>query len=341
MCASRARGRPAGAPPPSPTQDAESGAGGSPASSSAAAPAAPAGLDDPKAALDAASAALARALDRAEVIFTWVLGSDARDMDLEKAQKVQTIINDLVRRRTAALAGAAEPAQAQALLEKAEKKRVLVNNVVAAMLAKREAEQALRSGARGARPAAAAAPPAPGDALHTDLGNPEESLRAADAALAQALEKAEMSLAFLLGRDAQDMTFDKAVKAAKLIAELVQTRKAATTRAADPVQALALVEKELKQQLLVNNVVAAMLLKQDAEQALAGAGAPAPAPRAPAPTNLSDNQEALAAATAAVDKALDKAEVILMWVLAGDARDMDLEKARRCAADAQRDALAL
>jgi len=176
------------------------------------------------------------------------------------------------------------------------------------------------------------------DKLHTDLSKPEEALQAANAALGKAIDKAEVTLTFLLGDDAKDMTIEKAEKALQLMDELVQKRKEAAKVARDPLPALALVEQEEKQQQLVKNVLSAMMLQQDWGRAVARSKEPLPAavgsmpPKDLSPTNLDDPQEALKAAQAALDKALDKAEVILSWVLGADARDMTLEKAQKALA---------
>ena len=54
------------------------------------------------------------------------------------------------------------------------------------------------------------------------------------------------------------------------MADMVQQRKEASKAAPDPVQALALVEKEETQQQLVKNVMSAMVLKKESERALGG-----------------------------------------------------------------------
>ena len=304
-------------------------------------------LEDPREALEAADAALQRALGKAEVVLTWVLGPDARDMSLAKARRVLHVIDDLVTKRKEAVQVAADPVQARALVKKAEKKQLVVSNVVSAMLLKQEAEQALgASGAAQPSPPATpvtAAPrpastPAPRDSLHTDLADPEEALQAANVALDKALDKAQATLMFLLGRDAQDMSIEKAERALKLMADKVQQRKEAAKAAPDPVQALALVEKEEKQQQLVQKVVSAMVLRKDSEQALGVSAVAVPSSAAKSakglsPTNLDDPEEALTAASAALDQALDKADVILNWVLGAEARGMTLEKARTALAE--------
>jgi phosphoglycolate phosphatase len=101
-------------------------------------------LSDPEAAFNAATAALDKALDRAEVILTWVLGSEAKGMTLEKAQRALTSVENLVRERREGARLAADPVQAAALVEKAEKKQQLISSVIDAMRLKEDAELALR-----------------------------------------------------------------------------------------------------------------------------------------------------------------------------------------------------
>jgi len=113
-------------------------------------------------ALQAANEALETALGKAEVILTWVLGPDAmKDLDREKAQEALKIIDDLVYSRKRAATVAADPVQAQALVEKAEKKSQLVKDVLFAMLMKHNAEFAVGgSGVPAKQPSAALAAPA-------------------------------------------------------------------------------------------------------------------------------------------------------------------------------------
>jgi C4-type Zn-finger protein len=85
-----------------------------------------------------------RALERAEAVLTWVLGDEAKDMDVAKAQRALKVIDALVEKRRAATKAAADPVQALALVEKAEKKRGLLQELVSALLLQQEAEGALR-----------------------------------------------------------------------------------------------------------------------------------------------------------------------------------------------------
>ena len=298
-------------------------------------------VENPKAAFSAASAVVDRALDEAEVTLTWLLGQDAKDMTIEKAERALRMVGDVVQQRKEAAKVAADPIQALASVEKAEQEQLLVSNVLAAMLLKQDAEQALRavepSSADPKREPLKSAEASDGKQIAPDL---QQAFDSARATLDRALDRAEGIVAWLLGADAKDMTVQKAERALRMMGDVVQQRKEAAEVAADPIQALALVEKAEQEQLLVSNVLAAMLLKQDAEQALRGSGrAAGPSPSLPAGsetaskesfrTNPEDPQEAFDAASAALDRAFDKAEMVFAWLLGADARDMNLEKAQK------------
>ena len=223
-------------------------------------------LDDPEGALKAANAVLDRALDRAEVILMWVLGSEANDMTLEKAQRALNTIEDLVRTRREAATVAADPVQAAALVEKAEKKRQLIGNVISAMKLREEAE--LACGSQPVQSASVVWRPAHTASATTNLSDPEAAFNAATAALDKALDRAEVILTWVLGSEAKGMTLEKAQRALTSVENLVRERREGARLAADPVQAAALVEKAEKKQQLISSVIDAMRLKEDAELAL-------------------------------------------------------------------------
>ena len=114
--------------------------------------------DDPQEVLQAADAALVQALDKAEVILTWVLGPEAKGMTMDKAQQALRRLDGLVEQRKAAATAAANQVQALDLVAKAEKKQQMIRDVITAMLLKAHAEQAV-----GAAPPSSSARPRSGD----------------------------------------------------------------------------------------------------------------------------------------------------------------------------------
>ena len=267
-------------------------------------------------ALAAATAALDDALDRAEPILVYILEDAAKDMDLDKARRALRVVDDLVARRKAAVGAAADPAQARAMVEHAELERLLVDDVVSAMLRKREAEQG---------PA-----PAPAPAAAEGARDPQAAVAAARAAVAKTLDRAEALLRFFLKDEARAVDLEKAQRALGLVEALVRERKAEAAGAADAAHALAMVEHAERERAVVRDVVLAMLRLRDAERALAGGRAAAAAPRdGDAGAVEAAGAGAGTAEDAAVEKAVEKAEVILQWVLGDDAAEMDLPKAQR------------
>ena len=265
------------------------------------------------AAADAASKALDAALDKAEVILMWVLQRrDVQDVGLADAETAVRRVAGLVQQRRAAVRAAPDPPQAQALLEKAERKQRLLDNVLSAMRRKQAAEQAL--GAFG--PAAPA--PGPKAALYASVDEAQAALDAASEALNAALDEAEGVLVRFLRDDeamethgrASDITMERAEEALRAADHLVQQRKAAAKR-------------------VVAAANAAEGTAAAPERALAAAQASSRAAAAAAGREVEAAEAALQAAREALATALDRAEVILMWLLGDDAEDMQPEKAER------------
>jgi len=272
-----------------------------------------ASLDEAEDAFNAASKALDTAYDKAEVILMWLLKDDAKELTVEKAEKAVRLVDDLLQQRKAAAASAADPVQAQALVEKALRKQLLLNNVLSALLNKQEAEQALANFGRAAAdvPMTDGPKKAPTEAVNNfaNADEAQQAFNAASVALQNALDKAEVILMWLLKGDAKDMTLAKAEKAAKMVEDLLQQRKEAAKRV------IAGTENP------GGDVLAA-------EKSLAAAEANVKAASSAAGRGVAEAEAALKAATEAERIAIDKAEMILIWLLGEkDAKHMTLEKA--------------
>lgn len=302
------------------------------------------GVWDPKEASQAASKALDTALERAQPIFQWLLGNEeARDITRMKAEKCKLMVDDLIKERKAAVKTAEDPLFAEGLVEKAEKKLQLVENVLSSMALKEEAKKAtgIRSSAPEAPASAVASTSAPSASASAPVPaaktvDRNDSQVIAQKAYDKAYARAEVLLMWILGKDAKDMTIEKAEKAVKAVEDLLSERKAAEATAADREGARALVLKAEKKLELLGDVLTTMkALKSASGEAVsveAVSGDPEAETAKPVEAskplgNLKASKELANAADKAVATAMDKSEVILEWLLGDDAQDMTRGKA--------------